>query len=302
MAGIQQGGADAPAQGHLEGIGHAAADEDGVGLLQEVVDHPDLVRDLGPAQDGHQGALGLLQGFAHEVELFLHQEPCHRGQVVGYALGGGVGPVGSAEGVKDEDVRQGGQLSGEVRVVLLLLDAEPEILHQHGLAGLQGGALGFGVRAQDILGQGNGQAQQLFQVVPGGEEREFLLPLSVGTAHVGEEDDSGIVLQQIANGGQGGDNAGVVVDDPRGFVVGNVEVTAQENLFPGHVDVPDGLLIIVHQNKPLLFNFVRRRLQIPGESARAETAAPFSLPLRAAGESPAAGALHRSKWRQNWPG
>src|SRR5699024_3191791 len=160
---------------------------------------------------------------------------CHRGQVVGHALGGGVGPVGGTEGIKDEDVRQGGQLPGEVRVVLLLLDAEPEILHQHGLAGLQGGALGLGVRAQDILGQGNGQAQQLFQVVPGGEEREFLLPLSVGTAHVGEEDDRGIVLQQIANGGQGGDNAGVVVDDPRGFVVGNVEVTAQENLFPGHV-------------------------------------------------------------------
>ena len=66
---------------------------------------------------------------------------------MGHALGGGVGPVGGTEGIKDEDVRQGGQLPGEVRVVLLLLDAEPEILHQHGLAGLQGGALGLGVRA-----------------------------------------------------------------------------------------------------------------------------------------------------------
>ncbi len=140
--------------------------------------------------------------------------------------------MGRPEGVENKKVGKRGQLPGEVRVVFFLLNAEAEVFHQHHLAGLEGGAFGLGVGAQHVLGHGDGDTQQLFQVIPGGEEGELLLPLAVGTAHVGQEDDSGAVVQQVADGGQRGYDPGVVVNDTGGLVVGNVEIAAQEDLFP----------------------------------------------------------------------
>ena len=160
--------------------------------------------------------------------------------------------MGRAEGVKDKNICQGSQFPGKLGVVLLLFQAEAEVFHQHHLAGLEGGALGLGIRPHHVLGQGHGDAQQFFQVVPGREQGQLLLPLAVGTAHVRQEDHGGVVLQQIADGGQGRHDAGVVVNDSGGLVMGNVEVTAQEDLFPGDVDVPDGLLVIIHQKSPFI--------------------------------------------------
>ena len=260
---VQQRGADGAALGGQKGVGHAAADENGVCLLKQIFDDADLVGHLGPAQDGHQGALGGFQGSAHELELLLHQQAGHRGQIVGHPFCGGVGPVGGPARVEAKQISQRGQFPGEIGVVLLLLHAETEVLYQYHLTRLESGALFLGVWSQHVLGQRDGNAQQLLQVVPGGEQGELLFPLAVGAAHVGEKNDRGIVLQQIADGGQCGHDAGVIVNDPGGFVVGNVEITAQEDLFPGYINVPDGLLVIIHQKKAPSFHFCRRVVRVP---------------------------------------
>ena len=141
-----------------------------------------------------------------------------------------MGPVSAAKGVKDENVSQGGQLFGKFGVVFLLLNAEAEVFHQNHLARLEGGALGLGVRSQHVGGHGDGDAQELFQVIPGGEQGHFLLPLAVGPPQVGQENHGGVMLQQVADGRQGGDDPGVIVNDAGLFVVGNVKITAQEDL------------------------------------------------------------------------
>ena len=93
-------------------------------------------------------------------------------------------------------------------------------------------------------------------MVPRGEEGQLLLPLAVGPAHVGQQDHGGVVVQQVADGGQGGDDTGVVMDHARGLIMGNVEVTAQEDLLSGHVNVADGLLIIIHRNNAPSFHIL----------------------------------------------
>jgi hypothetical protein len=50
-------------------------------------------------------------------------------------VGGGLGAVGGAEGVHDEDVAQGGVLLRRVVDVLLLALVEAAVLQQHDLAG-----------------------------------------------------------------------------------------------------------------------------------------------------------------------
>src|SRR5699024_7597368 len=120
-----------------EGVGHAAADDDGVSDVQQVVDDADLGRDLGAAQNGNQGTLGVGQSAAHDLQLLLDQEAGHGGQVSGHASGGGVSAVHGAEGVGHVQISHISQSLSELRIVLLLADVEAEVLQQHDLTGLE---------------------------------------------------------------------------------------------------------------------------------------------------------------------
>ncbi len=57
-----------------EGVGHASADDDGVGFVEEVVDDLDLVGDFGSADDGDEGLVGFAESLAEVGEFLLHEE------------------------------------------------------------------------------------------------------------------------------------------------------------------------------------------------------------------------------------
>ena len=61
--------ADRLALGEQERVGHAAAEDEHVDLGQEVVDHPDLVADLGPAEDRGERALRVLEQAARASSI-----------------------------------------------------------------------------------------------------------------------------------------------------------------------------------------------------------------------------------------
>ena len=68
------------------------------------------------------------------------------------------------------------------------------------------------------------------------------------------QDDGGILLQQVADGGDGGDDAGVVQDLAGLLVIGNVKVAAHEDLLTGDINITDILLVVIHRKKaPSLF-------------------------------------------------
>ena len=64
--------------GAEERVGHAAADEQRVDARQQALDDLDLVRDLGPAQHGHERPLRRLEGHAEVAQLLLHEQAGHR--------------------------------------------------------------------------------------------------------------------------------------------------------------------------------------------------------------------------------
>ena len=57
-----------------ERVGHGAADEQRVHARHQVLDHLDLVRHLGAAQDGDERPLRVLERLAEVAELLLHQQ------------------------------------------------------------------------------------------------------------------------------------------------------------------------------------------------------------------------------------
>ena len=266
---LAQAVADGAALGLGEGVGHAAADDDGVGLLQQVVDDADLIADLGAAQDGHEGALGIVQRAAHDLQLTGHQQTADGGQVGCHTGGGGVSAVDGAEGVGHKQLRHVGQLLRQLGVVLGLALFKTGVLQQHDLAGLQRGGLGLGVGAHGVGGKDDLTAQQLAQTLGNGGQGQLLQGLlPVLTGHVGlallgllldeglkgggglaqvrAGDDGSALIQQIADGGQGGHDALIAGDGAGLLVLGHVEVAAQQNLLAGHIHVHDGLLVVIH--------------------------------------------------------
>ena len=163
--GLQQAVAHLAALGGGERIGHAAADDDGIGDVQQVVDDADLGGDLAAAQDGHQRPLGVGDGTAQELQLLLDQEAGDSGQVRRHAGGGGVGPVHGTEGVGHIQIRHVGQLPGQLRVVLGLAGLKAGVLQQQDLSRLQGGRLGLGVGAHYVMGEDHFPAQQLAEAL-----------------------------------------------------------------------------------------------------------------------------------------
>ena len=263
----------------LEGEGHAAADDEQVDLVEQVVDQLDLVADLGAAEDGEEGTLGLLEGLGEVFELLLHEET---GGLLGEvnADHGAVATVGGAEGVVDEDVAERGEALAElldiglvgldlvalsILAATLLLSVEAQVLEKHNSAvgGLVDGLLSS--LTDTVVGEGDLlAAKELLELSNNGLERVLGVDLAVGAAKVGHQDDGfGAILDSVLDGGEGAGDTLVVGDLGVGLLVeGNVEVDlkrccqccalggsvwgwsyADEDALALEVDVGDGELV-----------------------------------------------------------
>ena len=276
--GLKQGVADLAALGSGEGIGHTATDDDGVGDLQQVVDNADLGADLGAAQNGHQGTLGVGQSAANEIQFLLDQEAGNGRQIIGHTSGGGVGAMHGAESVGHINLGHIGHSLGQLGIVLGFTLLKTGVLQQQHLTGLQSGGLGLGILAHHVGSHDDFAAQQFAQTLGNGSQRQLgqrLAPLLLGDggrilalfgllldigvkgghglAHVGAGDDGGTLTQQVLDGGQSGTDALIVGDDTAAILGhGNVEIAAQQHFLAGHIYVHNSLLIVVHGTLSLL--------------------------------------------------
>ena len=163
-----------------------------------------LVRDLRTAEDGEEGALGVLKSLGEVLELLLDEEA--RGALRQLDTDHRrVRTVRSAKGVVDihiaelrEALTEGGDRGGVglgLRAVLvldgsLLLDVEAEVLEQDdgALGGVFDGLLDL--RADAVREEDDVLAAELLAEFCGdGLERVFFVYLAVGAAEVGHEDD-----------------------------------------------------------------------------------------------------------------
>ena len=169
--------------------------------------------------------------------------------------------VRGAEGVVHENVSHGSELLGELGVVLGLALFKAGVLKQHDLAVLEGGGQRLCALAHDVLGHLDRLAQQLGQTVGHDLQAQLRLHFALGLAHVGAEDDAGIVLHEILDGRQRGDDALVARDLP--VLGGDVKVAAAKDALARDVDIFNRLLVVVHRcsslfdggGSPLVYRF-----------------------------------------------
>ena len=94
----------------------------------EVLQHAELVLDLGPACDEDEGTFDLAEQTSEHLELLLEQQPGVRGKQLRDADGRRVRAVRGAEGVVHEHVVAVGQPARGLRVVLRLARIEARVL------------------------------------------------------------------------------------------------------------------------------------------------------------------------------
>ena len=149
-----------------------------------------------------------------------------------------------AEGIVDKDVSQRSQFLGQLRIVLRLALHVADVLQQHHVAVLERGGLCLGVLADDVGSHDDLLAQQLAQTVGDDLQGQLRLPLALGLAHMGAEDDARTVRDQILDGRQRGDDALIARD--LAVLGGDVEVAAAEDSLALDVDVLNGFLVVIH--------------------------------------------------------
>ena len=253
---VQQGGTHTVALGGQEGVSHTAANDEGIGLVEQVLDHVELVRHFGAAQDGDEGTHRILHSVAEELHLFGHQIAVggllHKR---GHAHGGAVSTVSRTERIVHKQVAQGGQLLRQRLAVFGLLGTITGVLQQHYVAILHRSDGGLGVLAHHVVvsGKVHGATQLLGQTHGHGSQRILRLRLALGLAHVGAQDHLGVVVQQILDGGKRRHDAVFIGDDA--VFQRHVEVAAHQDAAAGNVQIFDIFLAqIAHEQDTLSEN------------------------------------------------
>ncbi len=230
-----------------ERVGHGAADGDGIDPIEQRLEHLDLVRHLGPAQDGQVGPVDLAQQPAQALHLLVHEEAGRRlGHVRDHPDRRGVGAVGRAERVVDVDIGVGGQGAGEAVLVGLLARVEAQVLEQRDLPVAQIGHHLARAVADRLVGQGHVHVEQPGQVGRHRLERVLGSGLALGPAQVRRDHQARAALEAVADGRQRRAHARVVAHlatPALALVERDVEVHAQEHplALDGQVlDVADG--------------------------------------------------------------
>ena len=228
---LEQGLAHRVALCGQEGEDHAAADEEHVGLLQQVGDDAQLVGDLGAAEDDAVGTLGVTGDLGQGLDLLEDEQAGGRGQQLGDVVDGRLLAVDDAEAVGDEGVAELGVLAGELFALLVnlggLTGIETDVLEQGDLALTQGGDGLGGRRSNDVGGQRDLHAGKLSEALGDGGQREGGIDLTLGAAEVGHDDDLGTGVGEGLEGRQRRADTAVVGDDA--VLERNVEVGADED-------------------------------------------------------------------------
>ena len=272
-----------------EGVRHAAADDEGIALVQEVGYYVELIRDLCAAEHRNERAHGVVEAVSHHFEFLLDKEAAD-GRLYESLLDdrrrGGVRAVRRAERVVHIDIAIGSELFAEFGISPLFAGIETQVFEQYAFALFERRDFLFCVGTNDVGSESNFIVQKLVEPVRDRFQREFfeialrLFDILGGSlslifrgqsldrlfllfiefdlfvedivrlAHVRAQNDFRVVLHQVFDGGQRAHDAVFVGD--LSVLHRNVEVHADEHSLAAYIYIGDRLFI--HDSYLLVFS------------------------------------------------
>ena len=117
---------------------------------------------------------------------------------------------------------------------------ETEVFEEENFTRLEGGGGLLGDWADAVGSEGNGLAKELRELVGDGLEGELGNDLAIWTAEVAGEDDGRAFFKGELDRWERGGDARIVGNGTGDFVLGDIEIDANEHAFAGEVEVADG--------------------------------------------------------------
>ena len=211
-----------------EGVGHGAADQQGVHLGHQVLQDRDLGGDLGAADDCHERLRRGGEQLRQHRHLARHEQPGGGGQVVGHHRGGGVGAMRGAERIVHVDAAQRRQAAREAGVAGLLLGVEAQVLQQHHPARRQCGGKTLHLGADTVGRHGYRAPEQAAEVRGHRRQAQLRARGALGPSQVAHQHGAGSrLLEDRVQRGEGRADPRIVADHP--FFERHVEVHPQQH-------------------------------------------------------------------------
>ena len=120
-----------------ECIRHTAADNKRIALFQKVGYNVQLIRDLCPAENCHEGTFGVFKRVSHNLKLFFDKEAANGGfnnAVFNDSGGGSVGAVRRAKRIVYVNFGVIRKLFAEAFVLFLFFPVEAQVFQKYRLA------------------------------------------------------------------------------------------------------------------------------------------------------------------------
>ena len=184
---------------------------------------------------------GRGQGSAQKGQFLLQEKTRRRGQVPRQTLRRCMGTVGGAKGIVYVEIGQSRQPGGKLGIVLFFPRMEAGVLQQEDVTGFGSLHCSLHLRTDTVVQLCNGAFKQLREPQGNGVHPQRVNNLALGPAQVRTEDQNSVLLQQIADGGQGCPDAGVVGHMP--IDQGHVEIDAHQDPLAPYVQVANRSLV-----------------------------------------------------------
>jgi hypothetical protein len=108
---------------------------------------------------------------------------------------------------------------------------EAEVFEESDFAGLHVRASGLDFQADAVIEETDWATEEFGEFFGDGLKGVFGDALAIRAAEVAHENHAGALIEGVLDGGQGGDDALGVRDRAGGFVLGNIEIDADEHAF-----------------------------------------------------------------------
>src|SRR5258708_34499489 len=177
-------------------IGHAAANEHGVGDLHQVFDDFDLVADLGAAENSHKGARRIGDCFPEVGQLFFHKQA--GGGLLDESRDADDGSMDAMRGAEritaEKAVAESGEMLRKSFVVLFFLGMEADVFEKEDIAVGERFALRLRNGPDTVRGKSNRPADEFLELLGYMHERVFRVGAALWAAASRDEDEAAPLL------------------------------------------------------------------------------------------------------------
>ena len=202
-------------------------------LADEVFEHVELGRDLGPADYGGYRRLRRAERGVECPQFRFHRAPRIGGEEMRQPLGRGVGAVRGGEGIVDVEIAVRRNRLGEFGIVRFLARPEPHIVEQPDIAIAQDADRLLDHGPRDFGDEHDFLVQNPLDIALHHAGAHGRVALALGPAEMREQQDLGALVRQLEDGLLDRLDAGDVAGAP--LLHRQVEIDAHQRDLAGYV-------------------------------------------------------------------